>query len=223
MSDTITIKSLPMIQPLADGALQIVVNSSETETAARTYLAKVDQGIKNLDADEEALKRPHLDFLDAVRKATKPWKDLLTSRRKALNDKIVAYVEKVDAAIAKANAKALEKFEDKVAIKEAEAIADGKPIPLVLPPALRAGMANTVEIAGTKQTTASRRKWRLPAVCGSLDPEVLTYDINLKRKLGIPSEFFILDTAKVGKVIRAGGSVSGIESYQDKTISSKAL
>jgi hypothetical protein len=37
--------------------------------------------------------------------------------------------------------------------------------------------------------------------------------------MNIPLEYFVLDTARIGKIIRAGGTIPGIEVYEEESLS----
>ena len=122
--------------------------------------------------------------------------------------------------IEKANQKSIAKFDTKVATKEAEAIAAGKPLPTIAPPNLKTLPPKTEKIDGAKFTTVVVKKWRV-MIGGQpiANPDAMTAKTAEDAKLGIPLEYFVLDTVKVGKVVKAGGTIPGIDVYNDETLS----
>jgi len=198
--------------------LQIIVTSPETEVQARSYLTDVRTAGKRLDADIKVLKRPYQDAIKDIDEAARPWKTILAERDQSLEQALLAYGRKVREAAEKANVKILEKYEGKVANTEAKAIAAGKPIPVVLPPQLVSAPQKSVDVEGVKQTIVKRKAWRLASVGIYLDLAHLDMQMNTQQGLNIPAEYFILDTARIGKVVRAGGTIPGIEVYEEESI-----
>jgi hypothetical protein len=100
----------------------------------------------------------------------------------------------------------------------------GKPVKLVLPPTLAAEPAKTVQTDGGQLTVVKRKTWRLSnrALNAGLKPETMTYLDNVVHECCIPKEYFILDTARIGKIVRAGGTVDGIEVEEVETLAVRA-
>lgn len=200
-------------------SLTVKIISPETLTQAQKYLTDVRGAFKSLKAAVSALKKPHQDEIKAIDGAAKPLLDKLQARDEETERAILAYNRLVQEEIAKANQKALEKFEKKAATAEAKAIAQGKPMPLIIPPALASAPAKTVDVEGSKQTIIKRKAWRL-RLAGSevADPSAITAQVSQEFQTGIPLEFFVLDTTRIGKIVRAGGTVPGIEVYEEESI-----
>ncbi len=203
--------------------LSIVVTSPETELQARNYLTDVRLAGKRLDQDIKVLKRPHQDAVKAIDDAARPWKTMLTERDQKLEQALLAYGRQVRLAAEEAQRKLNEKYEKKVEKQEAKAVAEGRPMPIVLPPPIVATPPKSVGLDGAKQTTVKRKAWRLPA-SGAFhgEPDTLDAQTNESFKLGIPAQYFILDTARIGKVVRAGGTIPGIEVYEEESIAVRA-
>lgn len=215
------------IQKLTSIAISVV--SPATEISAREYLASIRKELKAFKASVAEVKKPFKKEIDEIDAASKPWVEKLTQKDQETEQAILAYVRKVREETEKQNQKALEKYEKKVATVEAKAIANGKPMPIVMPPALASAPAKTVEIEGAKQTIVKHKKWRLEPVQDAdgvpytPDPEKLTARDAQLHQYQIPLEYFILDTARIGKVIRAGGQVPGIIMYEEESLSQRAV
>ena len=209
--------------------MQISVVSPETELRAREYLASIRKELKAFKASVVEVKKPFKKEIDEIDSASKPWIEKLTQKDQETEQAILAYVRRVREETEKQNQKALEKYEKKVATVEAKAIANGKPMPIVMPPALASAPAKTVELDRAKQTVVKHKKWRLEPVQDAdgvpytPDPEKLTARDAQLHQYQIPLEYFILDTARIGKVIRAGGQVPGIVMYEEESLSQRAI
>jgi len=205
--------------------MKVSVVSPETELQAREYLASIRKELKAFKASVVEVKKPFKKEIDEIDAASKPWIEKLQQRDQETEQAILAYLRKVREETEKQNQKALEKYEKKVANVEAKAIANNKPVPIIIPPALASAPAKTVEIEGAKQTIVKRKAWRLSnrAVNAKLQPETMTALDNQVFECCIPMEFFCLDTGKIGKVVRAGGVIPGIEIYEEESLSQRAL
>ncbi len=203
--------------------LQISIVSPETELAARNVLTDVRLALKRLKADIVAMKKPFKDEIDRIDKASDEWKTMLVDRDQAIEQALLAYGRKVRAAAEEAQRKLNERYEKKVEKQEAKAVAEGRPMPIVLPPPIVATPPKSIDLDGAKQTTVKRKAWRLPA-SGAFhgEPDTLDAQTNESFKLGIPAQYFILDTARIGKVVRAGGTIPGIEVYEEESIAVRA-
>ena len=213
--NAITIPNLGQLEKFK--TLAISVTSPESEATARLYLNDVRTAGRRLDLDIRTLKRPHQDSIKAIDEAARPWRTVLAERDQALERALLDYGRMVRLAAEEANRKILEKYEKKVDRVEAKAILENKPMPVVLPPQMVATPLKSVEADGAKQTIVKRKAWRIP---GTEDPDKLTRDSFPSRL--IPNEYFILDTARIGKVVRAGGSVPGVEIFEEESIAVKA-
>lgn len=208
--------------------LQISVTSPETELKAREYLANVGKAVKELKASVFELKKPFKKEIDDLDALSKPLLNKLQQREEDTEQAILAYLRKVREEVEKRNQKELEKFEKKAATAEAKAIAQGKPMPLIIPPAMAAAPPKTVELDGVKQTEVKHKKWRI-AKREYLSQEMMEdlSTINAKwaaeKNLGIPSEYFQLNTTQIGKIIRAGGSIPGIKVYEKESLAQRTL
>ena len=209
--------------------LSISVNSPETELKAREYLASVRKELKAFKASVVEIKKPFKKEIDDIDAASKPWIEQLQKKDQETEQAILAYLRRVREETEKANAKALEKFEKKVDKAAVKSIETGKPMPLVIPPALASAPPKTVAIEGAKQTVVKHKKWRLETVLDAdgvpmhVDPEALTFRDAQSYQWQIPAEYFVLDTGKIGKVVRAGGQVPGIVVYEEESLSQRAV
>jgi len=208
--NAITIPNLGQLEKFK--TLAISVTSPESEAAARLYLNDVRTAGRRLDLDIRTLKRPHQDSIKAIDEAARPWRTVLAERDQALERALLDYGRMVRLAAEEANRKILEKYEKKVDRVEAKAILENKPMPVVLPPQMVATPLKSVEADGAKQTIVKRKAWR----------EDLTAYYAQQNNFEIPLEYFVLDTARIGKVVRAGGSIPGIEVYDEESIAVKA-
>ena len=209
--NAITFPSQPAIEKFRD--MQIAITSPESELMARNHLTDVRLSLKRLTADIKALKEPHQAFIKSIDEAAAPWKSLLAERDQDLEKALLAYGRKVREAAELAQRKLMEQYEKKVERVEAKAIAQNKPIPVVLPPPIIATPPKSVTTDQGKQTVVVRKAWR---VAGVDEPDKLTRADFASRE--VPNEYFLLDTARIGKVIRAGGSIPGIETFTEESI-----
>jgi hypothetical protein len=204
--------------------MKVAVVSPETELQAREYLASIRKELKAFKTSVVEVKKPFKKEIDEIDAASKPWIEKLQQKDQETEQAILAYLRKVREETEKQNQKALEKYEKKVATVEAKAIANNKPMPIIIPPALASAPAKTVEIEGAKQTVVKRKAWRM-RLAGSevADPSAVTAKVSEEFQTGIPLEYFTLDTARIGKVVRAGGTIPGIEVYEEESLSQRAI
>lgn len=204
---------------------KVSVISPETELEAREYLASIRKELKAFKASVVEIKKPFKKEIDEIDASSKPWIEKLQQKDQETEQAILAYFRKVREETEKRNQKELEKYEKKVATVEAKAIANGKPMPLVIPPALASAPAKTVAIEGAKQTVVKHKKWKLSPclVNAHLSPETLTAQDNQLFELGIPMEYFCLDTAKIGRIVRSGGTIPGIEVYEEESLTQRSM
>lgn len=200
--------------------LVVSIVSPETEVAARKELESIRIDKRAFEKQVKDLKQPYKEAIAEIDAAAKPWLELLASKDQEIERAILDYGRRVREQVAKDNAKTLAKFERKVEKALDKAAENGAPMPLVLPPSLAVEPPKTVTTeTGARQTTVKRKAWRL-AKSADYDPETLTAD--LAHVLGLPLEYFKLDTARIGKVVRAGGSIPGVEVYEEESIAVKA-
>lgn len=222
-------------------SIKIVVNSAETRAQVSKYWADCTKFIKDHKKAIAELKAPFKGEIDEIDRAAKPMLDKAKELEFQAEQAILAYDARERAKIQAQNAAKLEKYEARVATSEAEAIANNKPIPLVVPPSLKQEPAKTVVVGETKQTTVKRKTWWLKGhqqprdqyglFCG--DPAKQFNEFTMKQNTLrakfdggpelIPEEYFVLDVAKVGSVIRAGGTISGIDIVEVESLSGRAL
>lgn len=208
--------------------MKVSVVSPETELQAREYLASIRKELKAFKASVVEVKKPFKKEIDEIDAASKPWIEKLTQKDQETEQAILAYLRKVREETEKQNQKALEKYEKKVATVEAKAIANGKPMPIVMPPSLASAPAKTVQLDGVRQTVVKRKAWRVKRA-DMLSADILADLSKLDARfaaeqgLDIPLEFFCLDTVKIGKIIRDGGRISGIEVYEEESLSQRAV
>jgi hypothetical protein len=88
--------------------------------------------------------------------------------------------------------------------------------------------AKTVELQGAKQTVVKHKKWRIKRddMLNSdirQDLSMLDARFSAEQGLDIPLEFFCLNTGKIGKIVRAGGAIPGIEVYEEESLSQRCV
>lgn len=205
-------------------ALKISIISPETEVKAREYLASLRKAVKDLKASVTELKKPYKQEIDEIDKLSKPLLEMLAKRDQETEQAILAYVRKVREEAEKRNQKELEKYEKKVATVEAKAIANNKPMPIVIPPAMVTAPPKTVELEGARQTIVKRKAWRIRINGAEVtDPASLTALACANAGSPVPLDYFTLDTSRIGKVVRAGGTIPGIEVYEEESLSQRAI
>lgn len=204
-------------------ALKISIISPETEVKAREYLASLRKAVKDLKASVTELKKPYKQEIDEIDKLSKPLLEMLAKRDQETEQAILAYVRKVREEAEKRNQKELEKYEKKVATVEAKAIANNKPMPIVIPPAMVTAPPKTVELEGARQTIVKRKAWRIHGNRFQNDPAMLNAAVANELGMPIPLQYFTLDTTMIGKIVRAGGTIPGIEVYEEESLSQRAI
>jgi hypothetical protein len=205
-------------------SIKISVNSPETREAVSKYWADCTKFIKDHKKAVTDLKKPFKEQIDEIDKVSKPMLDKAKELEWQAEQAILAYDRAERAKVQAQNQKKIEKYEEKVTIKEAEAINNGKPMPFVAPPALKTEPAKTVTVGDLKQTTVVRKAWRIKVQGVEVaDPTVMTAASAQKYELGIPLEYFVLNTALIGKIVRSGGVIPGIETYEVESLSGRAV
>jgi hypothetical protein len=217
-------------------SIKINVNSPETREQVSKYWADCKKFIDDHKKAVTLLKAPFKKEIDEIEKVSKPMLDKVKELQWQADRAINAYDLKKTAQVGTNNQKKIEKFEVKVATKEAEAVANGKPMPFVKPPALETEPAKTVLVGDDmKQTRVERKDWWMQGVQQPLDEYGLfagdaakefkgfTMQDNIDSGKGIPAKYFVLDTAKVGAVIRAGDTIPGIDVVKVLSLSGRAV
>jgi len=224
----LTIPSAHAVEATAKAVLELVINSPDSKSEGEEMLVAVSTAGRNLEHDEEILKRPHLDALDEIRAVTRPYKELLNTRRKELSDKLIIYDNYCEKEAARKQALENKRYEEKVQRAEEKAELLGKPVPIIPPPPVIAPPPNTsVTSSGAQLSKRVTRDWQLPVIIFNgrtiaIDrPEHLTYADVIQYKLRIDPKYFVLDTARVGRVIRSGEDILGIETITQKGLSVK--
>jgi hypothetical protein len=210
---------------LSREALEIRIVDDPTWLQASQYLIDVDKAAKAHEEDVEKVKRPYLDELAKIRATAKTWSDELAARRSNLVKNIQAYEDKRDAAARIEQAKDLKRWEKQVERVEAKAEAKGQPVPVVSPPPVREMVSKTQHVGGASITTVNRKDWKIRDVVvdGAVEPiqpDTLTYADAQRLGLKIPASYFVLDTGKVGRIIRNGGEIPDIDIV---TVKSKSI
>lgn len=215
--------------------IKIVVNSQETRVSISKHLQNVVAFIKSHKSGVKLLKAPFQAAIKDIDERAKPILEKAEEMEEQCKGAILAFDEKERLRIQKENEKKLVKYEGKVATKEAEAVLAGKEAPFVAPPALKPEPAKTVVVGGGTQTTVVTKKWWMPEVPkpmnefsqfnGDPSEEFKGYTMlqNQGKEVQIPSEYFVLDVATIGRVIRAGGTIPGIEVVEVRGLANRGL
>lgn len=222
-------------------AIKVIVNSPETKLAVRKHWDNCTSWLKQNKVAVDTLKEPFKKEIKAIDDANKPMVEKVKSMEYEAERAILAYEQRERAKIQAANAKKVEAYETKVATKEAEAIAAGKPLPIVLPPSLKAEPSKSTVVGESKQTTMKRKTWWLTGIskpvdayglfCGDPGEQFKKFTMKentLRAKFDggpelIPAEYFVLDVAKVGGAIRNGITVPGIDVVEVESLSQRAV
>src|SRR5690349_13900586 len=168
---------------------KIIVNSPESKALAQEHLTTVRKYGKQLADAVKALKAPHQSAIKDIDAAAKPLKELLDERDNGLEQALLTYKRQCELEAAKAQAKILNKYEKDVRKAEDKAIAEGKPVPFIPPPAVIAGPANSEAVGDSKQTVMKRKAWRVRIAGAEVaDPEGLTARTCELHRVGIPLE-----------------------------------
>lgn len=199
---------------LATQAEALVISDDETDAGAKTVLAYVTKGLKAAEARRVELKAPALAECQAIDTAfgdaTAPFKmakALIGAKagkyfaaKKAKEEAARRDAERIEREAMAAKAKA-----------EAEAAAAAKrgeepaPAPEPVVDAPRAFIPATEAVTKTEAGSVGMVEHR---------------DWVVTDEALVPREYFIFDTARIGKEIRAGGEIPGIKvliTYQPRT------
>src|SRR3990172_3273716 len=205
--NAITFPSVKAIEQLK--AIVINIVSEETKAEAVTHLAKIQLAARQLKVDIAALKKPYKDEMIKIDQAAEPWSSTLEERGQMINRAIAAYNEKARKMVATYNTRALDNYEGRVANKEAEAVAAGKPIPMTLPPALKTEPAKTVHTEDARVTEVTFHTW--DGIRGVPDGTKGAKDLTIvaarRLQLDLPEDWFVLDTALVTACVKRNDRV----------------
>lgn len=218
--NAITFQSVKDIESIKQ--LKVVVMSPDTKSEAEKQLARIRLASRSLKDDVKAAKQPYNDAIDLINKAAQPWVNILSEQDKAFEQALLAYNTKVRQAVAASNVKVLDRYETRVATKEAEAIANNKPMPLILPPALKAEPPKTVRTEDGRLTESGY--WTWDGIAGVADgvkgAKDLTYTAAKRLGLDLPDEWFVLDTALVTACVKKNDRIPKcvLKRFQDKIV-----
>lgn len=216
-------------------SIKIAVNSPDTRDAVNRHWGNCTSWLKQNKTATDLLKAPFKKAIKEIDDANKPMREKVEAMERDAERAIVSWDRQEAARIAAANTKKIDRYETKTAIAEAKAIHQGKPVPFVPPPALESGPAKTTTVGDTKVTTVERTDWWVKGFPQPLDEYGLfngepgkafkefSMKDNLERNLGIPAEYFTLDVSKVGKIMRAKGTIPGIESIKVQSLSGRQV
>lgn len=202
MTTAITFPSVKEIESLKK--LTISINSPETKADAEKQLARIRLATKNLKIDKAAAKLPYKEAIDAIDAAAKQWENSLAGQDQAIESALITYNQKERQRIAAVNVKVIDKFETKVAVKQAEAIANNTAMPIIAPPVLKAEPQKTVHTEEARLTESGYWSW--DGISGIPDGQKGAKELSVteSRRLGLdlPDEWFYLDTALVTSCVK---------------------
>jgi hypothetical protein len=177
--------------------------------------AKIENDPQFAAASElwKAFANKEKEYQTAYDLKKKPVRELLNTLQLEFNGKVKPLLEakdKLKAALTRyqiereekarlAQQKAIEQHEKRVE----RAIEKGKDPEAVAPPKQVAIPSSTVATEAGQVAFRTIKKYRI------VNPDL------------VPNEYWMLDEAKIGKVIRAGGVIPGVESYDEKTLASR--
>lgn len=235
--------AFPDDEPLIGEARDLVKQSSDlkvndpaSKSAGAALLAKVRLCAKRIKERVAVLKEPFQKEIKKLDEAARtPLAELLDADTK-LNRSLIAYTNEVNRQAQIEQQKLMDRYEKKVAKAEAKAIANNTPLPLIAPPPVIQQEPTSVHTDDAMVTIKKGPKaWRIRRTAEELgcsvtvnkkgEPEVAYDELTARRAfdlgLNIPLDLFILNTAQVGKIVRAGGTIQGIESYDTQITSVK--
>jgi hypothetical protein len=196
-SEAVAIREVGM--QLAAQAEAFVIVDDDTDLVAKTVLAAITKGIKAADARRVELKAPALAeckavdaaFADAVA-PYKTAKDIIARKTGAYFAEKKAREEAARRAAERAEREAAEKRRREEEIAAAFDVVL-EPAPAAEPPVAIEKVETITRTESGTVGMAEHRTW-----------EVVD-------EAAIPREYFVLDEARVGKEIRAGGEIPGIK------------
>lgn len=178
-------------------AAAIAVKSDQDLIDAAVWLAKFRKKRKDVeeqfDVPIKGLKSEVKQLQDQRDKLTAP----LSQAEARLSSEIILYRQKQAAATAAAQAKLNAQHERKIE----KAIEKGKDITDIAPPVQVATPAKSVQTEAGNVTARKVKKFKVS-------------DEGL-----IPDQYWMLDEAKIGKAVRAGIDVPGVQVWEEETLS----
>lgn len=178
-------------------AAAIAVKSDQDLIDAAVWLAKFRKKRKDVeeqfDVPIKGLKSEVKQLQDQRDKLTAP----LSQAEARLSSEIILYRQKQAAAAAAAQAKLNAQHERKIE----KAIEKGKDITDIAPPVQVATPAKSVQTEAGNVTARKVKKFKVS-------------DEGL-----IPDQYWMLDEAKIGKAVRAGIDVPGVQVWEEETLS----
>lgn len=182
-----------------------------TIALAKAWLFKLKQWQAAMDDKEKRACQPHKDAIKAIKNENEFERGLIEANIEYTDTYLDEHEPKVKQQISAEQQAEYVRFGE----ESAQAALEGRPIDQVVPPRFIPDLPKTQEGI----TTAMITTWRIPGYVedgkpceGIMELSGLCYEsLELHR---IPNEYFILDLAKIGKAVRAGVKVPGIEIYQ---------
>ena len=202
----------PDVQALQKEAMALVIKTDQSFQAASELLISVRKTRRDL----EAKQKDELSPLKSQEKTIKerysvPFQILLQSES-TLNKGVTAYHQAQEAE--RKRVQAIEDEKHRKATEKAITKAEAKGLEPVIPVAkVIQAPPKAVKSSAGSLGFRSVPKWRIPGV--PEDEKTIKRDD--PRGKSIPNQYFVLDVAQVGKLIRAGGKINGIEDYKVQT------
>lgn len=204
------------LQALKENVQALKITDVQGFEQSGVLLVQVTQKLKEMKAEKDERLRPLKQEVktitgeyDVPLKTLDHMKSWLNAGRATYTAEVEAERRRLQAIEAKRHEKKVEK-----AIEKAEK----KGIAPIIPPAKI--IQNTIQTVQTTHGNVGMKKkpkqFRIPNVEKYEYGEVFRND---QRVQHIPDEFFVLDDKKIGKIIRAGGSIPGVDAYDDYTSS----
>ncbi len=167
---------------------------------------------KEAEAFFDKLIKPHRqaikDNQDSCKAVLKP----LADKEGELNTAILAYRSKLAAAAVKEQERQNHMYEQRVE----KAVEKGKEVAEVRPPAQVAAPATTLKTDAGAVTFTKIKRARLfayPSMTTETKNDLYRTDLALHQ---IPDEYWQLDWVKIGRAVKAGIQVPGVQPYEDE-------
>ncbi len=189
---------------ISDGELaQALETFAQLRISRRKAVAVCDKLMK---PHKLAIKRNNADkkgLVDKYEDAEDGWQAV-----------IVVYKTEQAAKVELENKKKLEKWDKQQGkVKGAGA--------LTVPPNLSVGLDRSAETAAGTVSDVKVKTWEIVGIGGSDEVKAANITRGNKAYKSIPDEYFILDTAKITKQVKADVVIKGIRSYETTTLSVK--
>lgn len=208
------------VTSLVAKAKGLTIKDAESKTVAKALLVDIKAAFKRLEGERDAQTRPLQDQLTRLRRLYEIPLTLLKQNETTLVHAIFAFEEKQRREAEKKQDEINRRHEEKVAVAEAKAIVEEKPMVLPPPPKVVPMPAKTEKVGEATLTIGAVKDFRIPNVA---EDERLTR--NDPRGKAIPDQYFILDRAAIGKLVRAGGGhlIPGIQVYDKPRASGRGV